>query len=262
MERDDLIATLYDARTEPPETQQLIDALPRARAAESIVEHLFALELPHPPLIADIGCRDSRFAGPLATRMRGSAVGVDIVRENFVRTQPPRRVMFVQGRAEQLPLRDGCADVVFCRDTIEHIEPVALLAEARRVVARDGVLLLHATFATELFAVDERAWLTRVLGLVDESLSEPIVLDALQTTRWEIVTRDDVTSEWSEAVLDHNPEQIVANLRTVSRLRRARETMEPRLGPWYDRILAFESWRPWVLLGYLRGVVFVARPHE
>jgi SAM-dependent methyltransferase len=257
---DELVAALYEARDEPPDVQGVLDAISSARPSESIVEHLDTLALPPSPLIIDIGCRDGRFATPMAIRTGGHVIGIDLVRGNFTRTEPDPNVIFVQGRAQELPLRDDCADVAFCRDTLEHVEPVALLRAARRVVAGGGALVLHATFATELLSTEQRAWLTRVLGLVEVSLSEPYVEDALRSTGWEIVVRDDIGSEWSEAVLDDHPEQIVAELRNVARLRRARAALEPRLGPWFDRNLAFESWRPWVLLGYLRGVVYVARP--
>lgn len=49
--------------------------------------------------------------------------------------------------ATALPLRNGCADIVFCTQVIEHVpRPDRLLTEAHRVLRPAGALILTAPF--------------------------------------------------------------------------------------------------------------------
>ena len=56
------------------------------------------------------------------------------------------------GRADQLPLADACADVVFFIGVIEYLtSPLDSVKELRRILADDGVLLLTAPKRPSIF---------------------------------------------------------------------------------------------------------------
>ncbi|MEE9456805.1 MAG: class I SAM-dependent methyltransferase [bacterium] len=72
----------------------------------------------------------------------GHVVGVDISRQGDADAAADLK---------KLPFRDGAFDAVFCSQVIEHErEPAALLAELRRVVKRDGTLVLTAPHLSRL----------------------------------------------------------------------------------------------------------------
>lgn len=88
------------------------------------------------PLVVDVGCGEKPYAdffeGALYVGLNYGIAGAspDIV-----------------GDAQQLPLRDGCADIVFCTQVIEHVpHPERLAREAFRILRPHGVLLLTGPF--------------------------------------------------------------------------------------------------------------------
>jgi SAM-dependent methyltransferase len=79
--------------------------------------------------------------GELATALRSRGyhyVNVDIAASG------PGAVI---GDAVRLPFRDGAFDLIVSSDTLEHFpEPAAALAEARRVLASEGALVVRVPF--------------------------------------------------------------------------------------------------------------------
>lgn len=72
----------------------------------------------------------------------GHVVGVDISRQGDADATADLK---------KLPFRDDTFDAVFCSQVLEHEpEPAALLAELRRVVKRDGTLVLTAPHLSRL----------------------------------------------------------------------------------------------------------------
>ncbi len=92
---------------------------------------------------ADIGGR----ASPWSARMRQFEARTG-ARVRHVAIDPDERSP-LRGLAEQLPLRDGSADLVLCTQMLEHVRrPDAAVAEMRRVMRPGGVCLLttHGTW--------------------------------------------------------------------------------------------------------------------
>ncbi len=68
------------------------------------------------------------------------------------------RTELLQADVTRTPLPDGEADLVMALDVIEHVDPDALLTEARRIAAPGGVLLLSVPAAPALWSrMDELA---------------------------------------------------------------------------------------------------------
>lgn len=89
-----------------------------------------------PGLVADLGCGTGAFAARLADR-RGSGVLALDRRTPVRRGSAPAAVADI----ERLPLRDASVAVVLARDVLEHVDDRDALAECRRVLEPDGVLI-------------------------------------------------------------------------------------------------------------------------
>src|ERR1700730_3363940 len=74
-------------------------------------------------LIVDVGCGTGRFSLPLAHRFQARVIGIDPSQKMLeVARQKTAgdRVEFRQGTAEDVPLPDACADLVFLSMMIHH----------------------------------------------------------------------------------------------------------------------------------------------
>ncbi len=95
-------------------------------------------ERPYEPLLSERGVR---------------YVGVDLV------GNPRADVTFAPG--EQVPMKDGCADIVLSSQVLEHVLDVeAYLLECRRLLKPGGLLLLstHGFWVYHPYPVDVRRW--------------------------------------------------------------------------------------------------------
>lgn len=58
------------------------------------------------------------------------------------------RVTYLEGRAEALPLEDACCDAALLSQMVHHIaDPAACVAELRRVLRPDGLVLVRGTLS-------------------------------------------------------------------------------------------------------------------
>lgn len=88
------------------------------------------------PLVIDVGCGEKPYADFFE--------GADYVGLNYGMDDASPEIV---GDAQQLPLRSGCADIVFSTQVIEHVpHPEKLVQEAFRVLKPRGVLLLTGPF--------------------------------------------------------------------------------------------------------------------
>jgi SAM-dependent methyltransferase len=125
-------ASDYDAVTET----QRAALLPRLRAELTGAERL----------AVDFGCGPARFTADLAAAIGGRAVGVDVTRELLSLAPRHAAVDYVRYAGGRLPLRDGCADAVWCCHVLGGIVDARELeraaAELLRVLAPGGLLFL------------------------------------------------------------------------------------------------------------------------
>jgi len=123
-------------------------------------------------VLVDLGCGGGLMAthvAPLGYRH----VGVDVVRSGL---DLARRhgVLPVLGSALQVPLADGCADVVLACEILEHVEDeVAVLTECARLLRPGGLLLLDALAATRLSVLINVHVLERLPGGPPRGLHDP-----------------------------------------------------------------------------------------
>lgn len=95
--------------------------------------------------VLDLGCGEGYGTAELAATAR-LAVGLDLDAPTLARARaryPGPQVAWAAGQAEALPFAGGAFDLVCCFQVLEHLpDPARLLAEARRVLAPGGRLLL------------------------------------------------------------------------------------------------------------------------
>jgi SAM-dependent methyltransferase len=102
--------------------------------------------------VLDVGCGTGALAAALAERAHARVWGVDASAEmlEVARTRVPRAVGLKQGRAEELPFRDGWFDAVVLSLVVHLVDRPRSFAEAARVLGPGGRLGI-ATFAPEHF---------------------------------------------------------------------------------------------------------------
>jgi SAM-dependent methyltransferase len=108
---------------------------------EERVERCLELVLPRSGgRLLDIGAADGRLTRLFAERARvATAVGIDLGGRP---SEVPTIKVNLDGR-DALPFPDRTFDIVVCMETLEHVHDTDhLLAEARRVLAPDGYLIL------------------------------------------------------------------------------------------------------------------------
>jgi ubiquinone/menaquinone biosynthesis C-methylase UbiE len=97
--------------------------------------------------VLDLACGAGAFLNDLATAFpRARLVGVDLSPAYLAEARAAApRVAFVQAKAEQLPLADGCLDAVTCVFLFHELPPKvrgAVAAEVARVLRPGGLLAL------------------------------------------------------------------------------------------------------------------------
>lgn len=96
--------------------------------------------------LLDVGCSFGYGSAAVVARGPEGRVIVGVERDPGLLAQARRQfpwLPMVEGDVSELPIADGCADVVLLLDVIEHIaEPQRALAEARRVLAPGGTLTI------------------------------------------------------------------------------------------------------------------------
>jgi SAM-dependent methyltransferase len=94
-----------------------------------------------PSLIVDLGCGTGRYTYPLAERFQTRVIGIDpsLKMLESARQKPANtRVEFRQAHAEEIPLDDGCADVIFISMLLHHLKDRDQTAQECRRVLREG----------------------------------------------------------------------------------------------------------------------------
>jgi len=113
--------------------------------------------------VLDSACGEG-YGSRLLASVAGCVTGIDIdsasIQHASSRYGEQTNLRFVQGSCASLPLADNSVDVVISFETIEHIEAQdAMLAEFRRVLAADGILIISSpnkpTYSGETGCINE-----------------------------------------------------------------------------------------------------------
>src|SRR5262245_5621148 len=130
------IAATYDAaRSYPPDVLRLW------------LDRVAAHAPPAPKVILDIGCGTGRFAPPVAERFQSRVIGIDPSQKMLKAARSKLssgRVEIRRASAEELPMNDGSADLIFMSMTLHHLADRPRAArECRRVLRTSGRLIVR-----------------------------------------------------------------------------------------------------------------------
>jgi SAM-dependent methyltransferase len=119
----------------------------------------------HGRRVLDLGCGTGRLAAPLAERAIARVWGVDASPEMLAvaRGKLPASVGLREGRAEDLPFRDGWFDRAVMWLVAHLVDRPAAFREVARVLVPDGRLAV-VSFATAHF---QRFWLNRFFPTIE-----------------------------------------------------------------------------------------------
>jgi ubiquinone/menaquinone biosynthesis C-methylase UbiE len=228
----------------------------------------FAALTPQPgQLVVDIGARDAAHTIRLVKEHGLKAIAVDPVP---LHTELARRavaeagvaddVEVVQAGIEQLPIPDGAADWIWCRDVLVHVDLARGLAECARVLRPGGTMLAYVTCATEGLEPREREELFAGLAIVPESTDPRTIESRAEAAGLTLESRTPLAGEWRERMIEDGSWDPGADLLHLSRLQRREEELVQRYGQAHvDSFTAGTRWGIYQLLGKTCPTVYVWR---
>jgi SAM-dependent methyltransferase len=244
-----------------------LDESLRPRSPDLLYELIEGMELPEGSQVVDVGCGEGRHSYRLAERFGFSVVGVDPVPRHVeagtaglesLDADVARRIRFTLGAAEALPVEDGAADLVWCRDVLLHVADLErAYAEFRRVLRDGGRALVYQMFATDRLEPREAGWLWQTLDLAEESVDPARTEAAIAAAGLRVDERIDLGSEWGEWSEERSG-AVGRRLLQAARLLRDPERYRTQFGRRaYEIMLADCLWHVYAMIGKLERRVYL-----
>ena len=191
------IATTYDeARALTPARRQHWQRLLSAHADRTAIS-----------LIVDLGCGTGRFSEMLAVEFDARVIGLDPSEQMISQARcksATSHVVFGRAAADQLPLPDGCVDLVFMSQIYHHLpDPAAVARECRRVLRVGGYVCIRTgtrenDVVVPNFFPSVRAMLDADLPSSNEVSSNLLAADF--TLRHHEIVKEAIAPDWSSFV--------------------------------------------------------------
>jgi SAM-dependent methyltransferase len=235
------------------------------RGTEWLFE-LFAELGPRPgELVVDVGARDAGHAIRLVREHGVRAIALDPValHEEYSRRAVAEAgledsVEVVRAGIEEMPIPDGAADWIWCRDVLGHVDQTRGIPECARILRRGGRMLAYVTLATDRLEPREAAELFRASALVPESMEPSHLERCADAAGLSLVSRTRLGGEWREQMIEAGTWDVSDELLRVSRLRRRQSELVERHGATaVASYLGTEIWGAYQLLGKLCPTVYV-----
>lgn len=222
------------------------------------------IEAAHAQNFVDVRCGEGDDAIEIA-RLKGElgVIAVDPVdrhleigRESAARAGMGDRVAFRAGTAEQLPIDDSSADVVFAKESLMYTDVDAACAELRRVLRPGGRGFVYQVFTGSKMSDAEalRFW---PMNAGARSVRPEDLERSIKSAGMEITERIDIGSQWGEYGHEHSgtPGRRLAHL---ARLQRDPERYIAEFGQAAYEIMLHDClWHVYRMLGLLHGAVFI-----
>jgi ubiquinone/menaquinone biosynthesis C-methylase UbiE len=260
---EDLYADLWTAHGDE---FALLDRSLRPRSWAYLFDVAGAAGLRAHSVVADIGCGRGNHCFELASRFECCAIGIDVVLAPIQTAMETKKrtplVQFVQGTIEQLPLRTGSVDFVWCRDMLVHVEDLgSAMLECYRILRPGGQMLAWVTVQTELMEPSEAGRLYAPLGIVRQSLFRQRLETSFGTAGFSISRSEQLGSELIE-FYEERDGRASRELMRIARMSRMRDRLIAEWGrDRYETARALYHWIVYHLLGKLSsGYYLLQRP--
>jgi ubiquinone/menaquinone biosynthesis C-methylase UbiE len=253
--------------TDHATTATLIETSLHPRDMDSLYELLAQAGCNQSDLVLDVGCRDAKHSIEIVRRFGSRVIAIDpvpyniqIARELITNWNMDELVTAEQGRMESLPLDDSSIDYIWSRDMLNHVDLFTGLSECARVLKPGGWVLAYQTFASDLLEPEEAARIFSALSIVPENMSPMTFEQTVGQVGLTIETRDLISSEWRESMIENGDMTIATDLLEIARMRRAEEDLAARIGRGrYEAELAVRTWGVYQLLGKLIPIAYLLR---
>ena len=241
------------------------------RGFDLLFELVAELDLPGGSAALDVGAREGHFCIELARRFGFTVHGIEPVRrhlENAARAldalaaaepEIAARIRIDYGVAEQLPDPDASADLIWCRDVLEHVQDLeTAFGEFRRVLRPGGHAVIYQMTATDWLTPAEAARLWPVGGIHASSVDPQHFEAAIAAARLTIDHSIQLHGEWRERLEEDGTGLSSRQLLWVSRLLRNRPVYEERFGTdAYEVMLTDSLWGVYQMIGKLNPRLYV-----
>jgi SAM-dependent methyltransferase len=259
------VQELYELWAEDAELREALRRSLEPRGTTWLFE-LFAALGPRPgQLLVDVGCRDARHSiqlvrdhGLRAVALDPLPLHVDLAGRAVAEAGLEGEIDVVEAAIETLPLEDGAADWVWCRDVLVHVDVHRGLRECARVLRPGGRMVAYVTLATELLEPRERAELAAAAAVADGSFDAASVEAAAADAGLAEVSVDELAGEWRERMIEDDTWDARETLLGLSRLRRRERELVDAYGK--AAVAAYRGgqlWGIYQLIGKLCPTVYV-----
>jgi ubiquinone/menaquinone biosynthesis C-methylase UbiE len=251
--------------------QAALDQSLAPRGFDLLFDLVADLDLPPGSAALDVGAREGHFCIELARRFGFTVHGIEPVRrhldnaaralEALAAAEPDfaARIRIDYGVAEQLPDPAASADLIWCRDVLEHVQDLeAAFREFRRVLRPGGHAVIYQMTATDWLTPAEAARLWPPGGIYASSV-DPQHFEAAITAAGLTITQDiQLHGEWREQLEENGTGLSSRQLLWVSRLLRNRPGYEERFGTdAYEAMLTDSLWGVYQMIGKLNPRLYV-----
>jgi SAM-dependent methyltransferase len=210
-------------------------------------------------LVVDVGARDAKHAirlvrdhGLRAIAVDPVAHHVDLARRAVAEAEVDIEV--VEAGIESMPIDDGAADWIWCRDVLVHVDLARGFAECARILKPGGQMLAYVTCSTEALEPREAAWLFDAVAIVPESTDACLIETRAAEAGLTLVSKTELGGEWREHMLEDGTWSANDALLQLSRLRRSGANLDdPRVAAY----AADKVWGIYQLLGKTCPTVYV-----
>lgn len=235
------------------------------RGTEWLFEAFAGLGPQSGQLAVDVGARDASHAIRLVREHALRAIALDPVHQHV---ELARRavaeagvdVKVVEAGIEAMPIDDGVADWIWCRDVLVHVDLERGLAECARILRPGGQMLAYVTCATDALEPREAEALFGAIAIIAESTQPEAIERHAGAAGLTLVTCRPLGGEWRERMIEDGSWNPGDDLLRVSRLhRRERELVERHGATAVAAYAAARTWGVYQLLGKLRPTVYVWR---
>jgi SAM-dependent methyltransferase len=160
----------------------------------------------------------------------------------------------VEAGIESMPIDDGAADWIWCRDVLVHVDLARGFAECARILKPGGQMLAYVTCSTDALEPREAAWLFDAVAIVPESTDARLIETRAGEAGLTLVSKTELGGEWRERMLEDGTWSANDALLQLSRLRRSGANLDdPRVAAY----AADTVWGIYQLLGKTCPTVYV-----